>query len=108
MKSFQRILLTIAAATFVFLLWKMGPVEIFKHISQVGWGFLLILGQEIVAHCFNALAWRYAFTAEASGYYSFMELLKLRIVGDGVNYLTPSGTIGGEVVRAILLNDSRS
>lgn len=107
MKTFQKVVLAIALAIFILMLWKMDRAEVFHHISQVGWGIFLILGQEIVAHVFNALGWRYAFPREETGFYPFVELLKLRVVGDGVNYLTPSGTIAGEFIRAILLNDSR-
>ena len=108
MKLFQRLVLVIAVLTFGYLLWRMDPADVFRRISQVGWGIVLILGQEIVAHWFNAWGWRFCFAPEDAGAYPLFELTRLRIAGDGVNYLTPSATIAGEFIRAILLNESRS
>jgi hypothetical protein len=71
-----------------------------------GWGLLLILAQEAVPHLFNALGWLYAIPARHAGLFRFSDLYQHRIQGDGVNYLTPSGTIAGEFTRALLVDNS--
>ncbi|MBI4387386.1 MAG: flippase-like domain-containing protein [Elusimicrobia bacterium] len=100
MKWVQRILIAVAALSFFVLLRKIRFEQIWSHLSQVGWGMALILAQEIVAHCANTLGWRYAFTPSQAGRQPLGGLLRLRIAGDGINYLTPSGTIAGEFLRA--------
>lgn len=108
MKLFQRIVLVVAVLTFGYLLWRMNPADVFRQISQVGWGILLIVAQETMAHLYNAIGWRFCFDPADTSAYPMTELWRLRVVGDGVNYLTPSGTVAGEFIRALLLNESRS
>ena len=77
-------------------------------LLQVGWGLALVLGQEVIAHLLNALGWRFAFAREDAGAFTLGELIRLRVAGDAVNYLTPTATLGGEVARAAMLSDSRT
>ena len=69
-------------------------------LLQVGWGLALVLGQEAIAHLLNALGWRFALAREDAGAFALGELIRLRVAGDAINYLTPTATIGGEVARA--------
>ncbi|MBI3635277.1 MAG: flippase-like domain-containing protein [Candidatus Rokubacteria bacterium] len=71
-------------------------------LAHVGWGLALIIGQEIVAHLCNALAWRFTFSPGAAP--SFGSLVRLRVAGDAVNYLSPTATLGGEVARVAMLD----
>jgi len=81
----------------------MDAATIMGLVAKVGWGFALILVQEIVAHLFNALGWRFAMRPKAAAAYAYSDLVRFRIIGDGVNYLTPSAQIAGEFARASLL-----
>lgn len=100
MKKAQSAVIGVAVAMLLALLWKVDARAVWTHASQVGWGLTLIIAQEIGAHVFNALGWRFAFYPRAAGAYSFLKLIHLRVSGDGVNYLTPSATIAGEFMRA--------
>jgi glycosyltransferase 2 family protein len=73
-------------------------------LVQVGWGIVLVVGQETVAHLLNALGWRFAFTRDEAAAFPFGELLRLRVAGDAINYLTPSATVAGEFARAAMLS----
>ncbi len=106
MKTFQKVILVIGTVTLGVLLWKMDPATVGKLVLQVGWGMALIVSQEAVAHLLNAVGWRFAFTADRAASFPLTELVKLRIAGDAINYLTPSGTIAGEVTRTTMLNKS--
>ena len=106
MKLFERAALAVAAVTLGILLWTLDPAAVLRMVLGVGWGMALILAQEIVAHVFNALGWRFAFAPGQTEAFPLAELVKLRIAGDAVNYLTPSGTIAGEFTRTAMLNDS--
>src|SRR5262249_16939113 len=49
--------------------------------------------------------WRFAFAREHVASLRFGELLRLRLAGDAINYLTPSATIAGEYARVAMLGD---
>lgn len=107
MKTFHTIVLTIGAVALGVLLWEMDPATVGRLVLHVGWGMALIIAQQIVAHVLNALAWRFAFAADSAASFPLIELIQLRVVGDAINYLTPSGTIAGEVTRTTRLNASQ-
>jgi len=69
---------------------------------HIGWGFALIIGQELIAFTVNTLGWRAAFPEEGADL-PFRELFAARIAGDAINNLTPTATVGGEVVRVRML-----
>jgi hypothetical protein len=106
MTTIERVAFAVAAITLAALVWVLDPAAVGKMVLGVGWGMALILSQEVVAHVVNAFGWRLAFTAEQARAVSLAELLKLRIAGDAVNYLTPSATVAGEFTRTAMLNDS--
>ncbi|MBI3553299.1 MAG: flippase-like domain-containing protein [Elusimicrobia bacterium] len=89
MKTLQRLIVLAGLATIGVLLWRLNPTAVWGQVSSVGWGFLAILPFQIFDHMLNALGWRYAFGAEDAGDLPFWLLVKVRIAGDGVNYLTP-------------------
>jgi hypothetical protein len=102
----ERVALGVAVVMLAVLLWTLDPAAVGRMVLGVGWGLVLIVSQEIVPHLFNALGWRFAFTSDHAVAFSFLELVKLRIAGDAINYLTPSATIAGEFTRTAMLNDS--
>lgn len=106
MRLLQKAILVAGLLTLGFLLWKLDTAEVWRLSRAVGWGFLLILAQEAVPHLFNALGWVYAMSREDVRLFRFKDLYLHRIQGDGVNYLTPSGTIAGEYTRALLLDNA--
>jgi glycosyltransferase 2 family protein len=103
----QKLLLALGTASLGLLAWRIDVVVVRTALLQVGWGMALIVGQEIVAHLFNALGWRFAFAPDDARSFPLGELVRLRVAGDAVNYLTPTATLGGEVARAALLRDAR-
>ncbi len=108
MKFFERAVLAVGFATLLLLLIKLNPSVVAHDIATVGWGFLLILPFPILDNTFNAFAWRFAFSRQEAKGLPFLPLFKGRVAGDGVNYLTPSGTIAGEFIRPGILGDIRS
>ncbi len=108
MRHLQRAVLALAAAVFLFLLWKLDARLVLRTALGVGWGFLLILPQEGFCHLFNASAWRLSFAQNQARHFKLRELWLLRVLGDSLNYLTPSATIGGEVARALMLHHSET
>lgn len=104
----ERMILAAGFAAMGFLIWRFDPRSVWIQISSIGFGFFLILGLQIFDHMLNALGWSFAFCAEDARDIPFRHLLKGRIAGDGVNYLTPSGTIAGELIRPGMLGGLKS
>ncbi len=103
---FTCLVLALGTTTFLYLLWSFGPRRVWEHFRGFGWGFALVLPFQIVDHMCNATGWRLAFSPAETPKVSFWDLVRGRIAGDGVNYLTPSGSIAGEFVRPGMLRSS--
>ncbi|MFA5139510.1 MAG: lysylphosphatidylglycerol synthase domain-containing protein [Elusimicrobiota bacterium] len=104
MRLVQAVILVVGLVMLGLLLWKLDAHAVWGLVAQVGWGFVFIIGQEIGAHLLNALGWRFAYSADHAESFRYRDLLKFRVVGDSVNYLTPSAQLAGEFARASLLN----
>ena len=100
---FTRLVLLLGAATFLYLLFTFDPTRVWNHILTFGWGFSALLPFQILDHMLNATGWKLAFPPKSAGGAGFWDLVRVRIAGDGVNYLTPSANIGGEFVRPGML-----
>jgi len=98
----ERLLLVAGLLLLGFLVYQLGPRAVFANLRLVGWGIVPIVGQEAIAYVANALGWLAAFPA-AGPTIPFIELLRARIAGDAVNYVTPTATLGGEFVRTRFL-----
>jgi putative membrane protein len=80
------------------LIYELGPTAVLANLEVVGWGILLIVGQEFFSYVANAVGWLAAFPSPRPRI-PFRQLLAARIAGDAVNYVTPTATLGGEFVR---------
>lgn len=94
-----RVVIVLGTATFLYLLFTFDPLRVWGHLTAFGWGFAALLPFQILDHMLNATGWKLAFPPERAGGARFWDLVRVRIAGDGVNYLTPSAQIGGEFVR---------
>lgn len=100
---FTRLVLVLGTLTFLSLLWKFDPGRVARHLLAFGWGFAVLLPFQILDHMLNAFGWTLAFPPDAARKAGFWDLVRIRVAGDGVNYLTPSANIGGEFVRPGML-----
>ncbi len=108
MKWLNRAILVAGSLTLALLLWHFSPDKIWADVVQVGAvGFLVIIPLQLVDHSFNALGWRFCFTPDQARGLPFWPLIKGRMAGDGVNYLTPSGTVAGEFIRPGIIEGVR-
>jgi hypothetical protein len=109
MSRMEKIILLVGLAAFGLVAFNMPWSSVRWAVSSVGLGFILIFGQEIVAHILNTLGWWTAFLPEHRAVVpSFWRLLRLRIAGDGVHYLIPSAIVAGEVAKASMIGSSHS
>jgi putative membrane protein len=98
----ERLLLVAGIVLFVVLLRRLGIATVWDNVRMIGWGFGLTLAQEGVSYIANAMGWRFAFPPPRPRV-PFQKLLAARLAGEAINNLTPTATIGGEVVRGRML-----
>jgi len=98
----SRILLGAGVVLFSLLVYRLGPLAVWGDLRMIGWGFLLVLAQEGVSYIFNSTGWRYSFPPPRPNI-RFRQLVAARLAGEAINNLTPTATIGGEVVRGRML-----
>jgi uncharacterized membrane protein YbhN (UPF0104 family) len=100
--AIERALLAGGIVLFCVLLYRLGGKDVLTSLRIVGWGILLIVLQDILAVAANTAGWRAAFALPRPSI-PFPTLLTARIVGDALNYLTPTATLGGEFARTRML-----
>lgn len=103
MKVLEKIILAAGLATMAYLLYKLDASSIWANVAHIGLGLPLILILPVPDHFLNALGWKFSFSSQDARPLRLWKLMLIRIAGDGVNYLTPSATIAGEVVRPAML-----
>jgi hypothetical protein len=102
-RAFTAFVLLAGSATFVYLLWSFGPLKVWSDLRAFGWGFAVVIPFQLLDHFLNAWGWRLSFPPAEGAKVPFWDLVRVRVAGDGVNYLTPSGNIAGEFVRPAML-----
>lgn len=100
--SVERLLLAAGTILFFVLLYRIGVHKVWNNLWLMGWGFVPVVGQEMVAIAMNARGWWWSFPPPrpAPGWST---LLTARLAGDAINNLTPTATVGGEVIRVRML-----
>jgi uncharacterized protein (TIRG00374 family) len=92
----------LGALVLAVLLYRLGPAAVLAELGRVGWGWALIIGQEILPILANTWGWHCTFLKPLRQV-PLGRLFRMRLAGDGFNYLIPSATLGGEVLRVNLL-----
>ena len=82
--------------------WAIGIDTLVRDLRLIGWGLAVILLVESLSVILNTGGWALAFPS-GERTVSARRLLAARLAGDAINYLTPSATVGGEVLRVRLL-----
>jgi hypothetical protein len=82
--------------------WAIGVDTLARDLRHIGWGLGAILLVESLGVVLNTGGWALAFP-RGERTVGLPRLFAARLAGDGVNYLTPSATVGGELLRVRLL-----
>ena len=98
-RRLDRLLFAGGVGLFLYLLFEFGAEEVWQNLRLAGWGIVLVIAQEFGAYVANTAGWWAAFRSPRPPI-PRLALLEARIIGDAVNYLTPTAGIGGEFVRA--------
>jgi uncharacterized membrane protein YbhN (UPF0104 family) len=96
--------LLLGLAALAATVWAVGLGTLIRDLRLLGWWLAAILLVESVGVALNTVGWALAFPrgerAVGAG-----RLLAARLAGDAINYLTPSATVGGELLRVRLLRE---
>ena len=102
MKRIHAILFILGAAFLVGLVWTIGPGELGRELKSLGWGLVPFVFGEGFAEMIHTLGWRRCLTGPLRSL-SWPVLFRIRMSGYAINYLTPTASLGGEVIKATLL-----
>ena len=80
---------------------RSGTTALVHDLAALGFGVALVVGLAIFEHALHAVAWRRCFSPAFRP--SRTRLLGAHLAGFTVNLVTPTATVGGEVMRAGLL-----
>ena len=94
--------LALGAAVLAGTVWAIGAETLVRDLRAMGWGLAAILLVESLSVALNTGGWALAFP-RGERTVSAPRLFAARLAGDGINYLTPSATVGGELLRLRLL-----
>ena len=107
MKRLNSILLALGLVFLAYLVWKVGPGQLWQQFSALGWGVTLLIIAEGVANLAHTVAWRHCIH-DLHRRVSLPRLFRICMAGYSINYLTPTASVGGELTRAALLAETHS
>jgi putative membrane protein len=93
--------LLIGVAVVAWLVSQADLATLLGFFPRIGWGFALILLARAVAIAIDAAAWNCLLSADERP--GFGSIFTLRWIGESINTILPVAQIGGDVVRARLL-----
>jgi uncharacterized protein (TIRG00374 family) len=88
------------SAIVVWLVWEVGPATLIAELRKLSWRLPLILLPQVVTNVLKTVGWGAAFPRRRP---RFGLLFPVRLAGEAVNETTPTGTMGGEALKAFLL-----
>lgn len=98
------ILLALGLIVLGLLVWHIGPANIYEAAMQLGpTALLAILIPSVIMYSVEAYGWKMVLGSAARGV-PFWRLLTIRMAGEVVNMTTPTAYLGGEPLKAYLLN----
>jgi len=102
MRKLSFITLLLGIGLLIWLLQEIGIVQLWSHAKNIGWSYLILIPLSALWILPNTQGFACALNPDHSSI-SFRKLVVTRLVGESVNYLTPSGYLGGEPVKATLM-----
>jgi putative membrane protein len=93
--------LPLGIAVVVWLVLESDPAALFGVFPRIGWGFVLIIAARAATVVIDCGAWQCLLPRRDRP--SFATMLPLRWIAESINTTLPAAQIGGEVVRARLL-----
>lgn len=99
-RSTQLVLAAVGVSLLAALIYQTGPLELLHHLRVLGWSAPLIFLPYAVSSVLDAAGWRVTFVH----FRPKLWLLYLaRLIGEAMNSITPTAYLGGEPVKAFVL-----
>lgn len=92
------IVIAMSAGFFFYLIWRTGPSKLWKSLSELGWGIILVLALAGVSHLARTWGWRLTL-GEDQHKISFTRLVGLRLGAEAAGQLGILGQTLGDSVR---------
>ena len=92
----------------VFLGMIVAETDIAKAVaflSEIGWSFLIILVIYFVAFTIDSYAWQLTAPTVPQNLKWLYRFFQLRLIGEAFDSVTPTAGMGGEAVKAVMLNN---
>ncbi len=105
MRLLTAILLIAGVVLFGFILSRSDLSQVWEHVRELGWlGVGAVIGIYCMAFMCSIAAWSLTFRDRPITLRWLSRLWRVQIVGNALNNTTPLGSLGGEPVKAALLN----
>jgi len=101
MRWLHGIALVLGASLFGALLLRVEPQWMWDKAATLGWGLVLIVAIEGFADFLHTLAWQRCFAPAHRP--RVLALWWVHLAGAAINFVTPTATLGGDVVRGTLV-----
>jgi phosphatidylglycerophosphate synthase len=92
------IAIAMSAGFFVYLIWRAGPSKLWKSLSELGWGIILVLALAGVSHLARTWGWRLTL-GDDQHKISFSRMVGLRLGAEAAGQLGILGQTLGDSVR---------
>src|SRR6267154_2800780 len=92
------IAIAISAGFFFYLIWRTGPSKLWKSLSELGWGIILVIALAGVSHLARTWGWRLTL-GDDQHKISFSRLVGLRLGAEAAGQLGILGQTLGDSVR---------
>jgi glycosyltransferase 2 family protein len=86
---------------FLYLLRQTGLAALGDHLRALGWGFVVIVALSGCRNCLRAGSWYVAI--EPGARIRFWRLMNVMLAGEAIKYLTATGPLLGEPVKAAMI-----
>lgn len=105
-KKIIRVSALIGIAIFVYIVYKIGPLQIWENIKKITWqNFLILVFLRLFYWVLRTINWKTIFEQYEQDT-SLFHMYIARMCSHAVSQLTPSAQVGGEAARIYLVNSS--
>ncbi len=101
MRRIHVIVILLGLGLFTVLIARIGVDALVRDAAGVGWWFVPIIVLSGVEHWMHAMGWRLCM--EPSQRPGRLHVFGAHLAGNAISFVTPTATVGGEVVRAALM-----
>lgn len=105
-KNIIRISALVGILIFVFIVYRIGPTQIWDNIREISWrNFLVLMGLRSLYWILRTINWKVILDEYEPGN-SLIHMFAARMCSHAVSQLTPSAQVGGEAARIFMVKCS--